>query len=555
MGIQVVWPSGAMSLLTQIEADRISLKSQGELYDLYRNCSLAVLNSGNLTDNSKELLENYQNFEIDVVRNERGLKLELINPPKSAIVDGQVIKTIQKHLYSVLRDIVQIRSITDSLQELNVTVPVEERGPLITNGIFHILRAAEAVKADTVPNIAVCWGGHSIPQDEYDYAYRVGKSLGLRGIDICTGCGPGIMEAPMRGSLEGHALQDNAARCERIGLTEPSIIAAEPPNPFVSNLVIMPDIEKRLEAFVRLGHVLIVFPGGPGTAEELLYILGIKLCHENRHNPIPIILTGNTKSKPYFDAINEFLIHCFGDDIKRYYQIIIDDEQEVAQTVAQGLETVHSHRTLIHESYCYNWSVSIPDELQQPFNVTHESMAALNLSKNQEPYLLAANLRRAFSGIVTGNVKEYGIKQVAEKGPFKLHGDKSIIEYMGKLMTDFIAQGRILLSQKDYVPCYELAPLEDKAEDSAKQPKLYCVWQIPKWLSSQATRLIKLYRELGKTLCRALCSELQQLALRQRFKDERCCGAFSIFALLALALTTKAMVKSTQPAQKWLVCR
>ena len=99
MGIQVVWPSGAMSLLTQFEADKISLKSQGELYDLYRNCSLAVLNSGNLTDNSKELLDNYRSFEIDVVRNERGLKLELINPPKSAIVDGKVIKTLQKHQY------------------------------------------------------------------------------------------------------------------------------------------------------------------------------------------------------------------------------------------------------------------------------------------------------------------------------------------------------------------------------------------------------------------------------------------------------------------------
>lgn len=461
MGIQVVWPSGAMSLLTQFEADRISLKSQGELYDLYRNCSLAVLNSGNLTDNSKELLDNYQSFEIDVVRNERGLKLELINPPDSAIVDGKVIKTLQKHLYSVLRDIVQIRALRDSLKDQVANIPESERGALITNEIFHILRAAEAVKADTAPNIAVCWGGHSISDPEYRYAYRVGRCLGLRGIDICTGCGPGIMEAPMRGSLEGHALQDNAQNCERIGLTEPSIIAAEPPNPFVSNLVIMPDIEKRLEAFVRLGHVLLVFPGGPGTAEELLYILGIKLCHENRHNPMPVILTGSEENRNYFDAIDEFLVHCFGEDIRRHYKIIIGDEEAVADTVTDGMNTIHSHRSLIHESYCYNWSLQIPHELQDPFDVTHENMAKLNLSKNQEPHLLAANLRRAFSGIVTGNVKEYGIKQIREKGPFKLHGDKEIIDYIGKLMSDFIDQGRILLSQKDYKPCYELAAIDE----------------------------------------------------------------------------------------------
>ena len=29
----------------------------------------------------------------------------------------------------------------------------------------------------------------------------------------------------------------------------------------------MPDMEKRLEAFVRIGHGIVVFPGGVGTAE------------------------------------------------------------------------------------------------------------------------------------------------------------------------------------------------------------------------------------------------------------------------------------------------
>ncbi len=469
MSVQVVWPSGSMALLTQMEADRISLKSQGELYDLYRNCSLAVLNSGNLTDNSKELLDNYQNFEIDVVRNERGLKLELINPPESAIVDGQVIKTLQRHLYAVLRDIVLVQSVKDALSGLGPALEGIDHSALITNSIFQILRTAEAVRADVKPNIAVCWGGHSITKPEYDYAYKVGRALGLRGIDICTGCGPGIMEAPMRGSLEGHALQNNAACSERFGLTEPSIIAAEPPNPFVSNLVIMPDIEKRLEAFVRFGHVLIVFPGGPGTAEELLYILGIKLCHENRHNPIPLILTGNKDSAPYWEAINDFLVHCFGPEITRHYQIILDDPNEVARQVSDGLKTIYEHRTLIHESYCYNWSLFIPPELQFPFEVNHQNMAGLNLCQGQAPYKLAANLRRAFSGIVAGNVKEYGIQMVAQKGPFKLHGDPAIINFMGKLMTDFIEQGRILLSQREYVPCYEL---DSTASCASEPPKV-----------------------------------------------------------------------------------
>ncbi len=459
MSVKAVWPQGSMALLTQLEADSISLSSQGELYELYRNCSLAVLNSGNLTDNSKELLDNYQNFEIDVIRTERGLKIELINPPKSSMVDGEVIKTLQKHLYAVLRDIVQINAAKTDVEKLlgkqfNLKdLEDKTKHDLTTNLIFQILRNAGALIPNVKPNIAVCWGGHSISADEYDYAYRVGLALGLRKIDICTGCGPGIMEAPMKGALFGQIMQ-NGHSCRRIGLTEPSIIAAEPPNSMVSELIIMPDIEKRLEAFVRLGHALIAFPGGPGTAEELLYILGIKLCKENRHNPLPLILTGNANSKAYFEALDSFLRRCLGDEIARHYKIIIDDPEAVAVEVKNGLQNALEHRTLIHDSYCYNWTLHIPDELQSPFDVNHESMAALDLHRNQESWLLAANLRRAFSGIVSGNVKEHGIKQVAEKGPFCLHGDLDIVECMDKLMRDFIKQGRILLSQREYEPCY-----------------------------------------------------------------------------------------------------
>ena len=307
MSIQEVWPSGEMALLTQNEADSISLSSKGKLYDLYRNCSLAVLNSGNLTDNSKELLENYENFEINVLRNERGLKIELINPPESSVVDGRIIKTLRNHLYSVLRDLVQIK-IYKETYEKNVRPSFNTEGEFITNSIFMLLRNAQVMQPGTKPNLAVCWGGHSISRLEYDYAYDVGIELGLRKIDICTGCGPGIMEAPMKGSMVGHSQQCACHQCRLVGLTEPSIIAAEPPNAMVSDLVILPDIEKRLEAFVRLGHVLIVFPGGPGTAEELLYILSIKLMEENRRTVMPLILTGNEESRPYFEALENFLV-------------------------------------------------------------------------------------------------------------------------------------------------------------------------------------------------------------------------------------------------------
>ena len=99
------------------------------------------------------------------------------------------------------------------------------------------------------------------------------------------------MKGPMKGATIGHSKQ-RIRDGRYIGITEPGIIAAEPPNPIVNQLVIMPDIEKRLEAFVRLGHGIVVFPGGVGTAEEILYLLGILLDPDNAAIPFPLVFTG-----------------------------------------------------------------------------------------------------------------------------------------------------------------------------------------------------------------------------------------------------------------------
>lgn len=73
-------PLGSMDMLSQLEVDMLKRTASSDLYQLFRNCSLAVLNSGSLTDNSKELLSRFENFDINVLRRERGVKLELINP-------------------------------------------------------------------------------------------------------------------------------------------------------------------------------------------------------------------------------------------------------------------------------------------------------------------------------------------------------------------------------------------------------------------------------------------------------------------------------------------
>jgi hypothetical protein len=83
-------------------------------------------------------------------------------------------------------------------------------------------------------------------------------------------------------------------------------------------------------------------------------------------------------------------------------------------------------------------------------------MTSLNLSKDQETHQLAANLRRAFSGIVAGNVKARGIQQIKKKGPFEIKGDEEILGPMDTLLKAFVAQGRMKLPGSHYVPCYTI---------------------------------------------------------------------------------------------------
>jgi hypothetical protein len=68
---------------------------------------------------------------------------------------------------------------------------------------------------------------------------------------------------------------------------------------------------------------------------------------------------------------------------------------------------------------------------------------------------LAAELRRAFSGIVAGNVKEQGIRLIEERGPFEIHGDPELLRPLDALLGAFARQRRMKIAG-DYQPCYRI---------------------------------------------------------------------------------------------------
>ncbi len=445
-----ITPETSMHMLSQHEVEKLCDTSQGGLHELFRNSALAVLTCGNETDDTKALFSRYADFEIGLEQRDRGVKLELINAPASAFVDGRIIQGIKEHLFSVLRDIIYVHN---EIQHNNKFDLLTSNG--ITNAVFHILRNAEIIHSVEDPHLVICWGGHSIGDIEYRYTKEVGYQLGLRYIDICTGCGPGAMKGPMKGAAIAHAKQ-RIKNGRYLGLTEPGIIAAEAPNPIVNELVIMPDIEKRLEAFIRVGHGFIVFPGGVGTLEEILYLLGVLLHPDNADVPFPLIFTGPKGSASYFKIIDSFIKKTLGSKAAQRYQILIDNPQLAAYEMNTGIQRVREFRKQTHDAFYFNWHLSIDHEFQKPFEPTHASMARLDLHADQPIHMLAANLRRAFSGIVAGHVKTQALNAIEIDGPFNLHGDSTIMKLMDELLQSFFKQNRMKIDQHNFKPCYEI---------------------------------------------------------------------------------------------------
>ena len=450
VALATVSPESNLAVLSQREVNALCQGGNQPLQNLFRRCALAVLSSGAEIDDVRDLFERYRDFDVSLVQADRGLRLILRNAPARAFVGGDMIRGVREHLFAVLRDILYITHELERGAQFDLATPAG-----ITDAVFKILRNAGVLTPQAKAGLVVCWGGHSINRVEYDYTKEVGYALGLRGLDVCTGCGPGAMKGPMKGATIAHAKQ-RISNGRYIGITEPGIIAAEAPNPIVNTLVIMPDMEKRLEAFVRLAHGIVVFPGGVGTAEEILYLLGLLAHPDNAGQPLPVVLTGPPESADYFAVLDEFIRLVLGAAIAARYRIVIGDPHGVAEIQQAEIKNVLEFREQHDDAPYFNWRFVIESSYQAPFAPTHANIAGLALARDLPRHMLASNLRRVFSTIVAGNVKEQGIAAVDAQGPFQICGEQAIMTALDKLLGGFVAQQRMKLPGRAYRPCYEI---------------------------------------------------------------------------------------------------
>jgi predicted transcriptional regulator len=82
-----VTPLDNLDVLSPYEVARLQDKSQGGLYNLFRQCALAVLNCGSEMDSTRLVLDRYREFDVQISQKHRGVQLDLINAPASAFVD------------------------------------------------------------------------------------------------------------------------------------------------------------------------------------------------------------------------------------------------------------------------------------------------------------------------------------------------------------------------------------------------------------------------------------------------------------------------------------
>jgi hypothetical protein len=125
--------------------------------------------------------------------------------------------------------------------------------------------------------------------------------------------------------------------------------------------------------------------------------------------------------------------------------------------MVKGVDKVRNHRLDNKDAFFFNWALHVPFAFQVPFTPTHELMAGLDLHHGRKPHELAADLRRAFSGIVAGNVKEEGVRAIEQHGPFDIDGEAGIMRSLDELLQAFVAQHRMKLpGGTAYEPCYRV---------------------------------------------------------------------------------------------------
>ena len=86
---------------------------------------------------------------------------------------------------------------------------------------------------------------------------------------------------------------------------------------------------------------------------------------KNADQPFPLVFTGPDDSKDYFEQIDRFIGATLGEEARKFYEIIINDPEQVARRIQSGIKSVREFRRKMGDAFYYNWMLHIDQDYQQ----------------------------------------------------------------------------------------------------------------------------------------------------------------------------------------------
>ncbi|WP_027182815.1 pyrimidine/purine nucleotide monophosphate nucleosidase domain-containing protein [Desulfovibrio inopinatus] len=389
----------------------------------------------------REIRHKFRGMTVELIHIANEYRLALKHVPEDCLYDGKnVIWESIEQISSLLRDMVMAPPFPDPQSDSAV----------ISAAIKRFVEHAGFLYRGERGLVTFTWGGHRITREEYDFAKEVAYWLALfiPDIETITGCGAGIMKAPFKGSQGAYGKQRTIERFgprDFIGFTEKNILAAEPPNEVVNRFLVFPNIEYRMEAFIRGAHRGRVHPGGVGTLEEILTMLAVLSQPENQGMPYAFDLV-EREGGSYFKTLDGYLKLCLKDRVEGLYNIHRGAPTLYAQSMAEQTRTQNT-------KFLWNDELVFDSRLQHPFKVTFESMENnIWLSRDQSPLDLLIHMRRVFSAIVHLAIKDPDMLLSWKDERPRLSGDRDIVKATYDLIQALVAQRRIHPLIRDRLP-------------------------------------------------------------------------------------------------------
>lgn len=245
-----------------------------------------------------------------------------------------------------------------------------------------------------------------------------------------TGSGPGVMQAAHEGpaeKLNGYSVG--------VGLTLESLLHRERPGEHNKNLLIVKEMARRIELFLRMNQGGVIYPGGPGTIEEFAAVASVLMHEPNKDMHYPFLLSEPYVGKDtYMRRLLKFMEYSVGGDIVSDYFTLHQGRQLAPFSVLMDLPD--------HSGDHWNWAMEMPEHAFTPFKLDAKHIASIDLTHGRDdPSRFLGDLRKFMNLIVklTMTNPEF----IDENGPPEVRVGRTVLEHLDPMLRGLLEDNRI----------------------------------------------------------------------------------------------------------------